>query len=475
MLILIFVHYISALTLSLRALYLFQIKEYRFDRFSSMLREQGVITSLYTLRLSFPKKSLRNILILLFSGITLSVLFLYSFEQSMLFSLLSFGFFLAPFTSLGIVFLGVILTTIPSYFIRKAIRYKAIQKVRSSNALFIGVTGTYGKTSTKEYLAHILSGKYNVTKTPKNMNTDVGIAQSIVRFLNSYTEVFIVELGSYRRGELSYASSYIPFSRMILTGLGNQHLDLYGSREALIEEETSPLYSLGKEKTVYVPDTSLNAGAIDVERLHPVSFGVSNDVDIRLINAKSSQYGSEGIVQYKNRTVRLKTSLLGVHSLENLLPAIGVACDLGMDVKTIESRITSLKPIKGKLSLHEGPHQSRVLHDGVNSNLNGFLAAISVLQSFPQKKKFIMTQGIIELGVEKRSSYKEILNKLNNTGISLYTTDKMFSTIKTNVNILTFNDVSSMKRGLISHSDSDTIVLLEGIFSKEVLAVFGIK
>lgn len=465
MLFLVFIHYFWALIIGFHIIYVFQIKEYRFDRLKSMIKEIGIFRFLYTIKIRIPALTLRNILLILFHLMVTSVLFLFSFEQKSIFGNLGRTFFLAPFTAYLMIAIGVLITSIPSSIIRSWIRYQAMTKVKKSKTMFIGITGSFGKTSTKEYLAYILSGQFDVAKTPKNMNTDVGIALSINRSLKPETEFFITELGAYRKGELNHAASYIPFKFIILTGLGNQHIDLYGSKEALIAEETSPLYNLPSDGKAYLN----NKANIIVQDIQSATYGVDNGVDVRLEHIGVSSNETTGVITYKNHVLHIQTKLLGAHSLENLLPAIALALDVGMESEVIEKRIATIKPLKGKLSVHTGYNDAIILHDGVNTNFNGFLAAIDVMKLFTSENKIIMTQGIIELGREKRSTYLKILQKMNDAGISLYTTDKLFNTIKSSTPINTFNDVESMQKTLLQQLNKNTLLLIEGTFAQPIL------
>lgn len=472
MIFLVLIHYFWTIIKGLGLIYFFQIKEYRFDRLASMTKEEGLLKFLYSFSIRLPKISTRNLLIVFIHLSVTSSLFLYSFEQRYLFSLLGFSLFLAPITSYLIVSLSIMITAIPSSIIRSWIRFQAVQKVKKSSTQFIGITGSYGKTSTKEYLAHILSKQFTVAKTPKNMNTDVGIALAINRTLTPATELFITELGAYRSGELNRAASYIPFSSIILTGLGNQHVDLYGSKDALIAEETSPIYNLQKNGTAYLNHNSIIENNIDISSILSVTFGSSDTADIYAKDIQASDHGTRAVVIYRGQTFHINTKLLGIHSIENLLPAIAVAFDLGMEKETIETQVNTLQPLQGKLSQIKGYNDAIVLHDGVNTNLNGFLAALDVMNLFSQKNKIVMTQGIIELGGEKRNSYEQILQKMSLAGITLFTTDKLFNTIKSDVQTMTFNDVDSMQKHLITIVNSDTLLLIEGVFAQPVLDTF---
>jgi len=341
---------------------------------------------------------------------------------------------------------------------------KARIKIKKSDAIFIGVTGSFGKTSVKEYLFHILSTKYKVAKTDKNMNTDVGIAKCINNNLTKDTEIMIIEVGAYKAGEIKSAVGYIPFSAGILTGLGNQHLDLYGSREALMKEESSLLYNVSKTNQIYINSTVPNIESLSNDLPGCQKYGQADD-DISAKEIMVTPLGTTAKVEIGNLEFGVKTDLLGKHAILNLLPCIGLAHDLGMSFDAIFTAANSISQISGKLSLQKGAHGTTFIHDGATSNVDGFLSAIDVLKVFPSENKIIITQGIIELGVEKSESYSKIVDQLTGAKIKLYTTDKSFDKKNQSNQIITLNDVSSLIDLVLEKINKDSVVLIEGKFA----------
>ena len=119
--------------------------------------------------------------------------------------------------------------------------------------------------------------------------------------------------------------------------------------------------------------------------------------------------------------------------------------------------------------MHTGFKKTTVLSDLSNSNVEGFIAGIKVLQKFSHKNKIIITQGIIELGVEKGPSYASILRKLYKTDILIFTTDSLFEEIDHERRVKTFNDVASLQQSLLPLLNKHTIVLIEGRFPLRIL------
>lgn len=459
---------------SLHFLYLFQIKEYRLDRFFSMINEQGFLNVFYSFHFRYPSKSLRNIVIFLFSISCCIFFLLIALEDSDIYLRASYSAVVSPFIAFLLVLFGVLITQIPVSVYRQVLILRAKLKVKKSSAIWIGITGSYGKTSVKEFLYELLSIQFNTAKTQANYNSDVGIAISILKNLKKNTEYFITEFGAYKKGEIKKASSYIPLSYVVVTGIGNQHLDLYGSRQNLIDEETYLAYTLNKSGQLFLkddlPHRSISSKEVHAEKIY---YGLRNNSTIRAIPMTPANEYQRAKIMYRHQSFIIETKLLGQHTIENLLPAAAIALDLGITTEKIIKKIYELEPIPGKLSIHNGKNQSLVINDASNSNSEGFIAAIHTLNSFQHKSKMIISQGIIELGVEKRDTYRRILAELLKTDIILLTTDKDFKEViekKYKDRVHTFNDVDSLKQSIFTLINEHTILLLEGKFSSTFIA-----
>lgn len=455
---------------SLHFLYLFQIKEYRLDRFSSMLRDQGFLNVFYNFHIRYPSKSVRNIFIFFFVICACIFFLLIALEDSDVYLLFSYSVFVAPFISFLLVLFGVLTTQIPVFFYRQLLILRAKAKVKKSNTVWIGITGSYGKTSVKELLFELLSTKFNTAKTLANYNSDVGVAISILKNLRKNTEYFIAEFGAYKKGEIKKASSYIPITYVVVTGLGNQHVDLYGNRQNLIEEETYLAHTLDKSGNLFLkedpPHRAFSSKDLKAEKKY---YGFRNNSHVRAVILQNRSHIQKAKITYKHHAFIIETKLLGAHSIENLLPAIAIAIDLGITPETIIKKIHNLEPIPGKLSVHPGKNKSVIINDAANSNNEGFIAAIQILNSFSNKTKMIISQGIIELGVEKKDTYRRILGEILKTDSILLTTDKLFRELiekKYKDRVLTFNDVETIKTKFLSKADSTTAILIEGKFPK---------
>lgn len=445
---------------------LFESKDYRFDRFQSSIYDRGFISQFYSYKISWPSRSPRNFMIISFHLLVTGGLFLYAFENIYIYNFLSYFFWLAPFVAFVIILTAVALTQIPVQIYRWGIVQTARLKIRNSKAIFIGVTGSYGKTSIAQHLHAIFAKKYAVTMTDARHTNDIGIAQAILRNLFDDTEIFIIEIGSYKKGEIKHAAHYIPLSYLIVTGIGNHRIDLFGSKENMYAEFTSLIPEIPSGKTVYL---SSNVQPVKDASANIVTFGFSEHDNVHPTHYRFNQAYTEARIHYKKHAWNITTSLLGKHSLLNLLPVFALCVDIGMKPSDVQHEIKELKHEKGKFSIHRGMHKSVIIVDTQSSNRDGFLLKVDFLKNFSHRTKIIISNGIQELGVEKRSTYEQIIHKMNKNNIQLFTTDSFFKTVAKEGKINTFNDVSQLQKELHLSLDKGTVVLVEGQWPPSVI------
>ncbi len=375
---------------------------------------------------------------------------------------------ISSFIAITTTFIAIGLSNIASFIFRSAIICIAKQKIKNSKAIFIGVTGSFGKTSVKEFLHHILSKKYIVASTPKNYNSDIGIALSVMRSLKKDTHFFIAEMGAYRIGEITKCCEFTQPVYGILTGIGNQHLDLFGSQTNLIRAKFELIKSLPEKGKAYIHIDSLPAEAfkipLEAKRCY---YSIQKKADVTASSIAYSDKRLHANIMYKKIRFDIYTKLLGTHNIANLLPCIALAHDLGVPKKDIEDAMRTLEPVQHRLSMSYGVNGSTILDDSYNSNVDGFIAAVRVADTLPFGKKIVITRGLIELGKEKKSSYMRIVKAIqaSSSRITLYTTDTLFSSFDKKNCIAVFPTEDILMKRLTTEADKNTLIVLEGRFS----------
>ena len=453
--------------------YIFQIKEYRFDRFRSTLFEDGPIQTLYLRLPRFPARSLRNALIICISiSLLAASLWLYLQFWSNIWVTIAV-LLLSPLASLLTISVAVLLTRPLAYAMRMQMIKRAKSLIKSRpDIISLGISGSYGKTSTKEFLYQMLSTKYKVAKTDENKNTDVGVAQSILRNVTPDTKYFIAEVGAYRQGEVAKATKVLMPQNAIITAFGNQHLDLYGSRENLIKAEGEILEYLPESGTAYInadilsfPHTAKRTKARVVSFSTTPDKGDVTGTDIGI----NPQNNLTAKIRYNKQSFEIETSLIGSHNIANLLPCIAFCMDQGMTKSEIVSAVKQLEQLSNKLSTNKGLKGSLILNDSGNSSVDGFIAGIRTVLDRNYRKNIIISKGIIELGKEKDSSYKKIISTIANRPIQLYTTDKLFKKYDISDQVQYLPSEKAILDLVMKNVDGSTLLLVEGKFTPSVM------
>lgn len=278
----------------------------------------------------------------------------------------------------------------------------AARKLMENDRLIrIGITGSYGKTSTKFILAEILSQKYNVLATPASFNTPMGVTRVIRERLTPSHQVFIGEMGARHVGEIKELCRLVHPQIGILTAVGPQHLDTFKTLEQI-------------EKTKYelidaLPDDGLGVfGADDaiVSRLYgrtekPKLLIGKAGADAWAENVRVSPEGSHFLLCLKGwEPLPCETRLLGEHNIQNILVACAVAKQLGLTREQIARGIQALRPVEHRLQLLRSAGGITVIDDAFNTNPRSSKEALKVLSSFPGRR-VIVTPGMVELGAEE--------------------------------------------------------------------------
>lgn len=272
----------------------------------------------------------------------------------------------------------------------------------------IGITGSYGKTSTKFILSTILSEKYNVLATPESYNTTMGNVKVIRKMLKPEHEVFISEMGARYRFDIQEICDLVRPKIAMITSIGPQHLETFKNIENIVKTKAELLTSLPSDGVVFLPnDDSHCLKLYNKEKREKYIYGVSDKhADVY---AKDIKFNADGIsftAVTKNGDIKCVSKLLGEHNIQNILGCIAIAVYLGLSNEQIANGIKKLEPIPHRLQLLPSSNGSIVIDDAFNSNPVGSKAALDVIKKF-DGRKIIITPGMVELGNEEYKYNKE--------------------------------------------------------------------
>ena len=271
-------------------------------------------------------------------------------------------------------------------FVRRAAR--RLKQVRPT---VVAITGSYGKTSTKVYVAHLVGATRSVVATPASFNNRAGLARAVNEHLTPGTEVFVAEMGTYGKGEIAELCSWCRPDVAVITAIGPVHLERMGSEEDIAEAKSEILQEA-------------EVGVLNVD--HPLLERLAvqrADAGRRVVRCSGTSAAADvsavhGEVCVGGRPVGRLHDVDAAPS--NVACAVAVAAELGVPADVISARLASLPTAEHRLSVGAGPSGAVVVDDTYNANPAGAARALAVLaaHSSPAGKQVVVTPGMVELG-----------------------------------------------------------------------------
>ncbi len=416
--------------------WLWQIKEYHWPRFKAHFETQKIRKFLFSLHGIRSPELTQKVAVILTIGIFVEfffLLFISNFTDYLFYTILLISVILAPI----IISILILFFQIPANILIKRVLKEAEQKRKEfKNLTVIGITGSYGKTAVKEFLYEILSEKYNVLKTERNINAEIGIAKTILNELKPEHQIFIAEIGAYEIGKIKQVAQMIKPKIGILTGINEQHLSTFGSQENIIKAKYELIEALPKDGTAIIKDK------LDIQA-----------EDIRV----EKEY-----LLFRIEPVHFKVNLLGKHNIQNILLAASCAKKLGMSLEEISKACLKIEPKQGGMKLLKR-NGLIILDASYSANPDGVIADLDYLQIYSGIKIVVMP-CLIELGEASKQIHKRIGRKIAKVcDFAIITTKDYFKEIKgENKNVFLIENPEDIIAKVRELSNQETVILLEG-------------
>lgn len=303
--------------------------------------------------------------------------------------------------------LGNILAVPLEAGLRRLYLQRAKGVLRRLDPTVIGITGSYGKTSTKHFLTHILNGRYTAVATPKSYNTLMGVSLAINTVLKETRSLdyFIVEMGAYIEGEIAEICRLARPQISIVTAVGPQHLERFGSIEAVTNAKFEIVAALPSDGVAVLngDDSRVRSMADRASVAQTVLVSQNDAVAARFVaqNVEETLDGlSFDVIDTQTGDLRhFHTPVYGLHNVSNILLATAVASHLGLPLGEIAMRVAGLEPFEHRLQRRIQPGGLVVLDDAYSANPVGAQSALKVLSLHEGGKRVLITPGMVELGV----------------------------------------------------------------------------
>jgi len=282
------------------------------------------------------------------------------------------------------------------------------------------VTGSNGKTTTKDILASLLSLKYKVQKTIGNFNNELGLPLTILG-LRKDTEVAVLEMGMSQFGEIDFLTNLAKPDAAIITNIGEAHLQDLGSREGIAKAKLEILHGLKQGGLfVYPGDEPLIQNAMKEKGSSWMvkTFGKTSKNDIYPTSVTMT--GTESVFQINDSNETFRMPVLGEYNVMNALAAMTVAYEWGVPYEQMNDAFKSLKLTKMRMEMLKGLNGATILNDAYNASPTSMLAVIRLVEQLPGYRKKILVLGdMLELGDEEKDFHYQVGKSINPEKIDL--------------------------------------------------------
>ena len=265
----------------------------------------------------------------------------------------------------------------------------------SPDLLMLGVTGSYGKTSVKSYLGTLLNVGFDTLITPESYNTPMGVVRTVRERLRPTHQVFVCEMGARRVGDIKELCDLVHPKHGLITAVGNQHLETFGSPENVRKTKYELADSLPTDGLLYV-NWDCDAIRQNPPKHAYITYGLSEGCDYRAVEVAYTPAGTTfSVVAPDGQKQTYRTSLIGGHTVLNLTGAIAFCHGLGISMESLVPAVRKVQGVPHRMQLLPGP--ITYIDDAYNSNPAGCKAALETLAQF-DACRILVTPGMVELG-----------------------------------------------------------------------------
>lgn len=322
-------------------------------------------------------------------------------------------------------------------------------------AKIISLTGSNGKTTTKELIYAVLNTSFNTIATIGNLNNHIGVPLTLLRITKD-TEYAIVEMGANHLKEIELLSSIADPDYGYITNFGKAHLEGFGSLEGVVQGKSELYQHLITKKgfIFYNADDEKQVDKLqDYENKYSFSLQ-NNPADIQLQNKTTLDYTSVAI---NNTTIN--TQLVGLYNLPNIAIAISIGSYFNIPTDIIKKGIESYTPTNNRSQIIE-KNSNKIILDAYNANPTSTAAALNNISNMNASNKLVILGDMFELGHESAAEHQNILNLATNLNLTVITLGKHYS--NTTSNFRTFTEFEDLKTHLKNLNPSEHTILIKG-------------
>ncbi len=274
----------------------------------------------------------------------------------------------------------------------------------------IAITGSNGKTSTKELLNHVLSDKYNVHATQGNYNTSIGLPLSLLK-INKYHDLSIVEMGANQPGDIQYLCKITEPTHGLITNVSSAHLEGFHSIQNILETK-SALFNYLDNGISYVNYADERLRSIEVKG-QKITYGLNAECDF----PADIHHDDDGSIVLTIDSKEIKTKSKNLSFAKNIIAVSAVSITLGLEWEWLQKRVLTFKPPEGRCKILNFKSIT-IIDDTYNANLESCVAAIDYLMAFTGNgRKIVVFGDMLELGDASKEQHEKLGYKCSEAGL----------------------------------------------------------
>ena len=344
----------------------------------------------------------------------------------------------------------------------------------------VGVTGSVGKTSTRDMVYSVVKQKYKTLKTEGNYNNEIGLPLTILRYQDE--EVMVLEMGMNHLNEMSRLSMIAHPDVSCITNVGTAHIGELGSRENILKAKLEITDGMKDQSTLIINNDNDMLQTVDLPRLNVVRVGKNEGASIQASDIELFEDHSTFIVHYHDQSEKIWVPVQGEHNVFNALIAIAVAIELNISLEDIKKGIQEFKLTKNRMDILEKNHKT-IIDGTYNASVDSMKSSIDVLANY-KKRKVAILADMLELGDYSQQLHEEVGNYVATKEIDVlicigkeakYMYQKAKEKMK---NVYYFTSNQEVIEQLDQFLKNDDVVLVKGSHSmnlKEIVEKMNLK
>lgn len=365
----------------------------------------------------------------------------------------------------------------------KALCKIAAYKRSLYNIPVIGITGSVGKTSTKDMIASVMGTKYNVLKTEANHNNDIGLPLTVLKLKEH--DAMVLEMGMSGLREISVLTNIAKPTTAVITIIGSSHVGELGSRENILKAKLEILEGLSESGSLIINNDNdlLNLWNTNNKDNHKhITYGIENNSNLIAKDIKVNENGSSYVLHLEGKEYTVNIPVPGRHFVYNSLAAIAVGIENGIEIEDAIQGIANFSLTKSRMEILKNKENATIINDCYNASYESVKAALEYISSIDANQKIAVLGDVLELGEFSKQMHQKMGEEVVKNNIDILVTvgveaKTIASTVKNsteNIKVYSFDnnvDASNLLKEKMKENDVILVKASHGMHFEEIVDI----